>query len=84
MAHKLPVVATNIGALPDFISNNENGYLVKPNNIEQLANALIDLIGNPEKCKLFGEKSYCIVNERYTWDKVGIKLKENIKIALSN
>ena len=79
MAHKIPVVANNIGAIPDFISNNENGFLVEPNNVEQLANALIDLIGNSKKCQKFGEKACQIVNEKYSWEKVGIKLKRNIK-----
>src|SRR5574341_401596 len=75
MAHKLPVVATDIGAIPDFILNEENGYLVKPNNVEQLTNALINLIGNPEKCRKFGEKGCNIVTERYSWEKVGDMFK---------
>ncbi len=79
MAHKLPVVATDIGAIPDFILNEENGYRVKPNNVEQLTNALVNLIGNPEKCRKFGERGCNIITERYSWGKVGNMLKRHIE-----
>ncbi len=79
LTYKLPVVATNIAAIPDFILDGENGYLVSPNNVEQLAEALIDLVGNPRKCQIFGEKGYRIATERYSWEKVGAKIRENIE-----
>lgn len=78
LMHKLPVVATDIAAIPDFILDGENGYLVRPNDVEQLARALIDLVGNPRKCQAFGEKGCQIALERYTWEKVGAKIRENI------
>jgi len=81
MQHKLPIVATDIGAIPDFVKNGENGYLVKPGNVEQLANALINLIEQPNKCQAFGERGYQIAMEKYTWPKVGIRIKESILSA---
>jgi len=78
LTHKLPVVATDIAAIPDFILYGENGYLVSPGDVEQLARALIDLVGNPRKCQAFGEKGYRIAMERYTWEKVGARIKESI------
>jgi glycosyltransferase involved in cell wall biosynthesis len=78
MSYKLPVVATNIGAIPDFIMNNQNGYLVEPNNVQQLATALIDLLDNPKKCQAFGERSYEVVTEKYTWENTGALIEENI------
>jgi glycosyltransferase involved in cell wall biosynthesis len=83
MSYKLPVVATNIGAIPDFIINGENGYLVEPNQVEALAEALLGLIENPQKCKSFGEQGYRIAMDRYTWGKVGMKMKENIVAAIN-
>jgi len=78
LLHKLPVVATDIAAIPDFILDGENGYLVRPYDVEQLARALSDLVGNPRKCQAFGEKGYRIAVERYTWEKVGAKIKGSI------
>jgi glycosyltransferase involved in cell wall biosynthesis len=79
MANKLPVVATNIGAIPDFIIEGENGYLVEPNNAEQLAQRLIALMASPDRCKAFGEYGHRLFWERYTWEKTGARMCENIE-----
>lgn len=81
--HKLPVVSTNIGAIPDFIIEGENGHLVKPYEIESLSRALISLIGNPKKCQDFGKKGYKLAIERYNWKTVGNLMKQNIVAALN-
>lgn len=40
---ELPIISTNVGGLSEFIKDQEEGFLVPPNNTEQLANAI-------EKC----------------------------------
>jgi len=77
-AHKLPIVATTVGALPDIVSNGENGFLVAPNDIKQLTGRLIELLGNAEKCKAFGEHGYQSVAGKYTWEGTGQRIKEHI------
>ena len=37
MAAKIPVVATNVGSIPELIKNGYNGFLVEKNNIEELS-----------------------------------------------
>lgn len=37
-----PVLATRVGGLPDVVINGETGYLVEPQNPEQIASAIID------------------------------------------
>jgi glycosyltransferase involved in cell wall biosynthesis len=78
MMHKLPIVSNKIGALPDFVTDNENGFLVDAGDVEALAEALIKLLDNPEICKNFGEKGYSKVANTYTWEKVGERLRDNI------
>jgi glycosyltransferase involved in cell wall biosynthesis len=80
---KLPVVATAIGAIPDFVIDQQNGFLVQPNDVKGLALALIKLINDPEKCRTFGENGFRLVKERYTWDKVGTRIREHIQPYLS-
>jgi glycosyltransferase involved in cell wall biosynthesis len=82
-SHKLPIVATRLGALPDFVLPGESGYLVDPiNNVEQLAEALIDLLGNPAKCQAFGERGYQIALQRYTWENTSRLIREHIEQAI--
>lgn len=78
MAHKLPNIGSNIGAIPDFIQPNENGYLVEPGNADQLADAIIKLLDSPERCAAFGEAGHKLFWDNYTWDHVGERFKEHI------
>lgn len=78
MLYRLPVVATNIGAIPDFVQNDTNGYLVEPGDVKGIAEALIKLLDNPQKCMTFGEYGYKLVTEKYTWEIVGKRMKEYI------
>jgi glycosyltransferase involved in cell wall biosynthesis len=78
MMHKLPIVSNRIGALPDFVTDDKNGFLVEPGNSDQLAEVLIRMLNDPEMCKRFGEAGYELVEDHYTWDRVGQRLKENI------
>lgn len=78
-SNKLPVIASNIGAIPDFISEGKSGYTVDPDDINTLATHLIELLSSPTKCKEFGEAGYKIIKDRYTWENTGNKLREEIK-----
>lgn len=83
MAMKLPIIGTNIGAIPDFIKDGVNGYMVEPGNPGQLADRLIDLLSNPQKCKRFGEAGHSLFIERYTWEETGRKISNTIKQFLN-
>jgi glycosyltransferase involved in cell wall biosynthesis len=44
----LPVIAPEFGIMKEIISNGENGLLVPPGNVHQLASAIINLIRNKD------------------------------------
>ncbi len=74
----LPIIGTNVGAIPDFVQNGWNGWLVEPDEVNELASALLKLLENPEQCKTFGARSLQSVQERYNWQAVANKFQENI------
>jgi glycosyltransferase involved in cell wall biosynthesis len=78
MAYLLPVVGTDVESISEFIENDKNGYLVKTGDIEGLANVLISLLNDPEKCRTFGIAGSILVDERFNWERVGKLIKENI------
>lgn len=82
MAHKLPVVATRIGAIPDFIHEGRNGYLVAPDSPGELAGSLIRLLDSEERCRDFGEYGYRLFHERYTWEKTGKSISDSMKSVI--
>jgi len=79
MTRKLPIVSTQIGALPDMVTDNYNGFLHHYNDYIGISASLIILLNDAAKCKQFGEKSLLIVNERYNWNKVGSNFKKIIR-----
>jgi glycosyltransferase involved in cell wall biosynthesis len=52
----LPVVATNVGGIPEAVQNNYNGILVEAQNANELAEAIIKLVDNKELRKQLGLK----------------------------
>ncbi len=53
----LPVVACRVGGVPEAVLDGENAILVERKNPRELAEALLELIDNPEKRKEFGSCS---------------------------
>ena len=55
MACKLPVIGTNINALPEVIKDGETGLLVEEAQPGELARAIMKLADNPELARKMGE-----------------------------
>jgi glycosyltransferase involved in cell wall biosynthesis len=47
MAAGKPLIATRVGGTPEAITDNETGLLVPPADIDAMANALVELVGDP-------------------------------------
>lgn len=78
MNHCLPLVGTRTGAIPEFIDDGKNGYLVDVGDTVNLSRKLVDLLENPEKCEAFGRKSGDVYNKRYTSESVSHNLQRYI------
>lgn len=70
MASGVPVVATSVSGHIDVIRSGENGSLVPSHDPPALAEAIIDLLEQPQKRKQFADAGLTTVHERFTWDKV--------------
>jgi glycosyltransferase involved in cell wall biosynthesis len=78
-AHELPIVSSQIGALPDIVEEGRSGYLVEADDVDTLAVRLMDLLGDPDKCRRFGAHGRELVKSRYTWENVGRIMSDNIR-----
>jgi glycosyltransferase involved in cell wall biosynthesis len=54
MATAKPVVASNVGGIPEFVADKVTGLLVPPESPERLAAALIELLRDPARRAAFG------------------------------
>jgi glycosyltransferase involved in cell wall biosynthesis len=56
MAVGLPVVASNVGGIPELVVNNETGMLVRPLRPKELSKAIVELLSDPERMCTMAEK----------------------------
>ena len=54
MAAGKPVIASNVGGIPELVHHRENGLLVQPGNCESLKEALVELLCDAELRKWLG------------------------------
>ena len=71
MASGLACVATNVGGSAEVLAGGACGVLVSPNNVEQLADAIIHLVSNPNEMKRLGMLARHRVVDHYSLDAVG-------------
>jgi len=67
-ACKKTVISTTAHGIPFTISHNENCLLVPPSNPQDLANAILELIQNPSKCKKLAESGFEMVSNEANLD----------------
>jgi glycosyltransferase involved in cell wall biosynthesis len=66
MSFAKPVVATNVGGIPEVVVDEETGFVVPPEDPEALANKIMFLIKNKELCREMGLKGRNKVKEYFT------------------
>lgn len=53
----LPVVATNVGGIPQLINDMKNGCICEPGDAESISKALVALLSNPKKCSAMSSEA---------------------------
>ena len=66
MQHRLPLVSSDEGGIPDIIQHGVNGYTVARKEAAPLAEALARLITDPALRTAMGEAGYARYREQYT------------------
>lgn len=68
MAYALPCVVSNIGGLPESVVDGINGITVSPDNVDEMANAIIELIENEGLRIKMGTESLKRFKENFTYE----------------
>lgn len=63
MALGLPVVSTNVGGIPFLITSGETGLLVEDSNVDQMCDAIENLMLNPSLVKQLSQNANKMVRE---------------------
>lgn len=62
-AFKKPVISTNTHGIPFTVQHGENSILIEPEDYQDIAKAIIELIRDKKKCAEYGLSGYKLVSE---------------------
>ncbi len=68
--YRIPVIGSHSGGIVEAINDGETGFLIEPNNLNQLVEKLLFLFKNEELRKIMGELGYKRVLNEFSWEKI--------------
>ncbi len=68
MAAGKPIVATDVGALPEIVKNGENGILVASDDPDEMAKAVITYLSDKNLSENVGMRNAKYVKETFSWE----------------
>lgn len=68
--YKIPVIATEVGGIPEIVQNNYTGILIPPEDSYALIQSINSLLTNDSKIKELTENAYDFLINNYSWDKL--------------
>jgi glycosyltransferase involved in cell wall biosynthesis len=82
MGAGLPIIATRVGALPEFIEDGVTGTLVPSGNIPALYRAILEKLENPDRAQAQADIGRETVRQRFCWDQAARKMTEIYQAVL--
>jgi N-acetyl-alpha-D-glucosaminyl L-malate synthase BshA len=70
MASGTPVVATRVGGVPEVVEHGETGFLAEVGAVEEMADAAVRLLRDPERWRQFSQNARTVATERFSAAKV--------------
>jgi D-inositol-3-phosphate glycosyltransferase len=83
MACGVPVVAASVGGLIDTVVDRKTGLHVPPRDPQAVADAVAELLANPQLRRELGNAGQQRVRTRYSWDRVAADTEKAYHLAIS-
>ncbi|MBI9093382.1 MAG: glycosyltransferase family 4 protein [Sphaerochaeta sp.] len=68
MLRQRPVIGADVGGIPDWLKDGQNGFLVPPNDSKALCDAMYSLVSDPQKAKSMGEIGKSKAEELFSYE----------------
>lgn len=76
MAAGKAVIASSVGQITEIITDSYDGFLVEPDNFEEMQNKALTLIENDGMRNRLGKNARKTIEEKYTWTKTAEKISQ--------
>ena len=76
---KKPVIATNIGGIPELIINDETGLLVEPGNSEKIVKNILRVLNDQNFSEEIAGKGHIFVKNEFSWENIAKKFESILK-----
>ncbi|MEM4953709.1 MAG: glycosyltransferase, partial [Desulfurococcaceae archaeon] len=70
MSCSLPVIASNVGGIPEVIQHMVNGILIDPGDLNALSNSIITLLQDKNFREKLAHSARKTIEERFSWNMV--------------
>jgi len=65
MACEVPVIATDVGGLPEVVAHGVDGYLFEPRDVATAAKYALEILTRPDRGRMMGEMARVNARRRY-------------------
>jgi glycosyltransferase involved in cell wall biosynthesis len=79
---KKPVIATNVGGIPELMIDKKTGFLIEKGNATQLIEKIVELLDDPKKIEEMGIEGRKFVEENFSWKIITKKFVNDLKKIL--
>jgi glycosyltransferase involved in cell wall biosynthesis len=76
MMYSKPIIATNVGGIPELVIEGDNGHIVEPNNLLPLFGYLDEYSGRKSDLRTMGARGNKYLHEKYLLDDMIKKYEE--------
>ena len=81
MASGLPVVASNVGGVPEIVTHDQTGFLLEKDNLDGFAAVLARLAKNPDLHNEMGQRARAFVEENHSLHRLPVYLEQLYRLA---
>ena len=76
MSCSLPVISTDVGGMPEIVSEGYTGWLLEKENSSKLASLIKNIINNEFNILKMGENAKKFVQENKSWEKIAKEINK--------
>jgi glycosyltransferase involved in cell wall biosynthesis len=80
---KKPVIATDVGGIPELMIDKETGFLVKKGNSQDIIEKISMLVNDKKLREKMGDTGQQFVKDNFSWEKIAKKFVDDIKQVLN-